>query len=167
MRSNVKKEEELYPPMCTWLKSYLKDKYKKQECRITVIDCHLLYLDSVLEKYGVINYFPQTVGLKIQIDVLGIVEWKDDAKIFFIEAKKNNLTLQNLGQLLIYCRLCNPEEAYLLSSKGVGALEKVFVNLRREDILDFGVGRVIKKINIAKWDVTRNTVSQLSRIPKL
>ena len=167
MVNNVRKEEELYPDMRNWLSSYLSNKYKKNECETIVVDCHSIYLDSVLEQYDVIQYFPQTVGLKIQIDVLGIVKWKNQAKIFFIEAKKTALTLQNLGQLQIYCKLCNPEEAYLLSSAGLGSLNKVLNVLQRTDLLDFGSGKRIKKMKVAKWDVSRNTIDNHSMIPKM
>ena len=37
----------------------------------------------------------------------------------------------------------------------------------REDMLDFGNGKVIKKMKVAKWDVLRNTVDNNSMIPKL
>lgn len=135
MVNNVKKEVELYADMCTWLQSYLNDKYKNKKCNIYVVDCHSVYLDSILEQYGIIQYYPQVVGVKIEIDVLGMVIWENKAEIFFIEAKKTQLTLQNLGQLLVYCKLCNPEEAYLLSSAGLGSLDKVLNILGREDLL--------------------------------
>ena len=105
--------------------------------------------------------------MKIEIDVLGMVIWKDRAEIYFIEAKKTQLTLQNLGQLLIYCKLCNPEEAYLLSSAGLGSLNKVLNVLQRTDLLDFGSGKRIKKMKVAKWDVSRNTIDNHSMIPKM
>lgn len=164
---NIKREFDLYPGMCQWLQRYLIDKYKHKKCEVIVLDSHSLYLDSVLEEYGVIQYYPQVVGLKIQIDVLGIVVLENGADIYFIEAKKPTLNLQNLGQLLIYCKLCNPEEAYLLSSDGLGSLKKVLDHLNREDLLDYGSGRRIKKIKVAKWDVTRDTVNHHSIIPKI
>lgn len=167
MENNVKKEVELYLGMCAWLNTYLHDKFKGQDCRIIVIDCHSVYLDSVLEKYDVIKYYPQIVGLKIEIDVLGIVIWNNRADIYLIEAKKTQLTLQNLGQLIVYCKLCDPAEAYLLSSAGMGGLNKVFKILHREDLLDYGSGRIIKKIRIAKWDIIRNTIDNHSIIPSL
>lgn len=153
--------------MCEWLKSYLTDKYNKNNCEILVKDTHSLNLDCVLEKLGVIQYYPQVVGLSIEIDVLGIVKWNNRAEIYFIEAKKTQLTLQNLGQLFIYCKLCNPEEAYLLSSSGLGCLNKILRTLNREDLLDFGSGKIIKKMKVAKWDVLRNTIDNHSIIPKL
>ena len=73
MANNVAKEVELYEEMTVWLDTYLKDKYKGKKCKIVVVDCHAVYLDSVLEKYEIIKYYPQVVGLKIEIDVLGMV----------------------------------------------------------------------------------------------
>ena len=105
--NNVKKEVELYPDMCTWLETYLKDKYGKGSKEIIALDCHSEYLDSVLDTQGVIDYFPQTVGLQIQIDVLGIIKKNNGAEIVFIEAKKTRLNLHNLGQLWAYCKLLN------------------------------------------------------------
>ena len=167
MPNNVAREVELYAEMCNWLQTYLSDKYKNRQCDIVVVDCHSVYLDTVLEKYNIIKYYPQVVGLKIEIDVLGMVIWENNAEIYFIEAKKTQLTLPNLGQLLLYCKLCDPAEAYLLSSAGMGSLNKVLNNLQREDLLDFGNGKTIKKIKVAKWDITRNTIDSHSIIPKL
>ncbi|HDT8170419.1 TPA: hypothetical protein RD693_000991, partial [Enterococcus faecalis] len=134
---------------------------------VIVVDCHSVYLDTVLDKYGVIQYYPQIVGLQIEIDVLGIVIWKDKAEIYLVEAKKTALNLQNLGQLLIYCKLCDPEEAYLLSSGGLGSLNKVLNNLNREDLLDYGRGKRIKKINVARWDITKDGIDNHSIVPKI
>ena len=167
MENNVKSEFELYPGMCKWLDTYLNDKFKNKKCDIVVVDCHSVYLDSVLEKYKVIQYYPQVVGLKIEIDVLGIVIWKDSAEIYLVEAKKTALNLHNLGQLLIYCKLCNPEEAYLLSSGGVGSLKKILNNLNREDLLDYGSGKRIKKIRVARWDITKDCIDNHSITPKI
>ncbi|HHS92120.1 MAG TPA: hypothetical protein ENK82_02120 [Campylobacterales bacterium] len=167
MGNNVKSEFDLYPGMCKWLEIYLKDKYRNKKCDVVVLDCHSENLDSILNKYDVIKYYPQVVGLKIQIDVLGIVIWKDKAEIYFIEAKKTGLNLQNLGQLLIYCKLCNPEEAFLLSSGGLGSLDKVLNNLSREDLLDYGSGKRIKKIKVGEWDFIKANINHHSLIPKI
>ena len=120
-----------------------------------------------MTKNGVIDYFPQTVGLQIQIDVLGIIKKQGDAEIVFIEAKKTILNLQNLGQLWVYCKLCDPADAFLLSSTGLGSLDKVLKNLKREDLLDFGDGKTIKKMKVAKWDVDRKSIDNNSTIPKI
>lgn len=165
--SNVRYEYELYEPMSAWLEQRLKDKYKRQQCEIIIEDSHAVNLDRLLIKHNVIDYYPQAVGLDIQIDVLGIVKLKSRVDLVFIEAKKTALNLHDLGQLWAYCRLINPLDAYLLSSKSIGSLEKVIKNLGREDMLDFGSGKTIKKMKVAKWDITRNTIDNNSMMPKI
>ena len=94
MANNVKKEFELYEPMRCWLQTYLEEKY--QGATIITVDSHAQTLDLFLEKYGVIDNYPQTVGLDIQIDVLGIIIKGKKTSIVFIEAKKTQLNLHDL-----------------------------------------------------------------------
>lgn len=164
MANNVKREEELYEPMRKWLQQYLEDKYKGYQ--IITVDSHARTLDIYLEEYKALDLYPQTVGLDIQIDVLGIATRKNIKKIFFIEAKKTQLNLHDLGQLWAYCKLCDPEEAFLLSSLGLGSLNKILNNLSRTDLLLFGDGRRIKSMIVGKWDIWRKSVDPNSLIPK-
>ena len=164
MPNNVKKELELYEPMRLWLQQYLEDKYKSAD--ITTIDSHSRTLDSYLEKFGILNQYPQTIGLDIQIDILGIATKKNRTQIFFIEAKKTQLNLHDLGQLWAYCKLCDPAEAFLLSSNGLGSLNKILNNLSRTDLLDFGDGKQIKKMHVGKWDTSKNSIDYKDFIPK-
>ena len=156
-------ENELYEPMRCWLEEYLKDRYKGYE--IITVDTSQERLDRALAKYGVIVEMAN--GVDIQIDVLGIAKRKSMIKLFFIEAKKTNLTLRDLGQLWAYCKLIDPEEAFLLSSSGLGSLNKLINSFRREDLLDFGDGKKIKKMKIGKWDVSKNTIDLHSLVPKI
>ena len=105
-------EEALYEPMRAWLEQYLHDKYKSAE--IITVDSHSERLDRVLARYDVVNEMANDID--IQIDVLGIVKQRNTVKLFFIEAKKTRLTLRDLGQLWAYCKLVDPEEAFLLTS---------------------------------------------------
>ena len=164
MVRNVKSEFELYEPMRLWLQQYLEDKHKNAS--IITVDSHARTLDLYLEEYGVIDQYPQTIGLDIQIDVLGIVTRKFQSQIFFIEAKKNPLNLHDLGQLWAYCKLCDPAEAFLLSSNGLGSLNKILNNLSRTDLLDFGDGKLIKKMYVGKWDIGKNAIDYKDFIPK-
>lgn len=163
--SNVALEIELYEPMRIWLQQYLEDKYKNSE--IITVDAHAKTLDSFLQEYGVLEYYPLTVGLDIQIDVLGIIKQKNKVSLIFIEAKKTQLNLHDLGQLWAYCKLCDPLEAFLLSSHGLGSLNKLFNNLLREDLLDFGDGKLIKKMKVGKWNILTNSIDYSSLIPKI
>lgn len=165
MGQNVRLEVELYEPMRLWLQEYLEDKYKG--ATIETFDSHARTLDIFLEKAGIIDQYPQTIGLDIQIDVLGIIRKGASAKIAFIEAKKTQLNLHDLGQLWAYCRLCDPSEAFLLSSVGLGSLDKILVNLSRVDLLDFGDGRRVKQMQIAKWDINRRSIDNKTLVPRL
>ena len=165
MANNVKKEFELYEPMRIWLQQYLEDNYPNSQ--IITIDSHSRTLDLYLEEYGVIDFYPQTVGLDIQIDVLGIVIKNKKPQIFFIEAKKTQLNLHDLGQLWAYCKLCDPMGAFLLSSAGLGSLNIILNNLNRTDLLDFGEGKIIKNMQVGKWDIITNSIDFKTLIPKI
>jgi hypothetical protein len=163
MVRNVKYEFELYEPMRLWLQKYLED--NNRGAIVTTIDSHARTLDLFLEEEGIIDQYPQTVGLDIQIDVLGIIKKKNKSEIAFIEAKKTQLNLHDLGQLWAYCRLCDPSEAFLLSSAGMGSLDKILKNLNRIDLLNFGDGKKIKNMKVAKWSLTQNSVDYTTMIP--
>ena len=135
-------ENELYEPMRCWLEQYLKDNYRGYD--IITADTSQERLDRALAKYDIVHEMAN--GVDIQIDVLGIARKKSVTKLFFIEAKKTKLTLRDLGQLWAYCKLIDPEEAFLFSSAGLGSLNKLVNSFRREDLLDFGEGKKIKKM---------------------
>lgn len=164
MANSVKKEFELYEPMRCWLQTYLEEKYPG--ATIITVDSHAQTLDLFLEKYGVIDNYPQTVGLDIQIDVLGIIIKGKKTSIVFIEAKKTQLNLHDLGQLWAYCKLCDPAEAFLLSSAGLGSLNKILNNFNRLDLLDFGDGKRIKQMQVGKWDISANGIDFRTLVPK-
>lgn len=165
MANNVTKEIELYEPMRVWLQQYLENKYKG--AKVITIDSHARTLDLYLEQNGIADHYPQAIGLDIQIDVLGIVLGKGKPNIAFIEAKKTQLNLHDLGQLWAYCKLCEPIEAFLLSSAGLGSLNKVLNNLNRQDLLDFGSGKTIKKMQVGKWDISAKSIDYKTLVPKM
>ena len=63
MANNVTKEFELYEPMRAWLQQYLENKYKG--AKVITLDSHARTLDVFLEENGIIDYYPQAVGLDI------------------------------------------------------------------------------------------------------
>ena len=158
------REFDLYPPMQKWLELYLRDKYKSSD-EIIVVDAHSERLDRVLRKYNIIQ--EEAIGVDIQIDVLGIVKKAGKVKLFFIEAKKTSLTLRDLGQLWAYCKLIDPEEAFLMTSADLGALNKLLKVYKRDDLLDFGEGKRIKKMKVAIWNMQTNSPDSASLIPKI
>lgn len=143
------KEFDLYEPMNIWLNDYLSDKYKGWNIYTTYAS-HKVSLDKILEKYNI--HCPLAIGIDIQIDILGIVKKNHEFKLFFIEAKKGSLTLRDLGQLWSYCKLINPEEAFLFSAQDLGSLNKILNVWNRIDLLKFGDNKQIKNMQIAVWD---------------
>lgn len=157
------KESDLYAPMCQWLAQYLRDKYKGYQ--IIVEDTSLERLDRALSRYGIVCDMAN--GVDIQIDVLGIARKDNDIKLFFIEAKKTKLTLRDLGQLWAYCKLIDPDEAFLLSSEGIGSLNKILNLFHREDLLDFGDNKRIKKMRVGRWDTGSRSIDSMMLIPRM
>jgi len=156
------REFDLYAPMCVWLQQYLVDKYKNFE--VIVADTHNERLDYALQKFGIVSDI--ATGIDIQIDVLGIVRVSKEFKLFFIEAKKTSLTLKDLGQLWAYCKLIDPEEAFLLTSSDLGSLNKLMNVYNREDLLNFGDGKIIKKMKIGIWNTKTNSPEYSTMFPK-
>lgn len=163
MSNNVRSEFELYEPMLSWLDKYLRGKYKGYE--IITVDAHSERLDRVLRRYGVTCEV--SVGVDIQIDLLGIARKEETVKLFFIEAKKTSLALRDLGQLWAYCKLIDPDEAFLMTSAELGSLNKILNIFKREDLLDFGDGNIIKKMRIAVWNIKTGSPDMNTMIPKL
>lgn len=54
-----------------------------------------------------------------------------------------------------------------MSSAGLGSLNKLVNSFRREDLLDFGNAKKIKKMKIGKWDVLKQTVDLHTLVPKI
>lgn len=157
------REKDLYESMMKWLDSYLKEKYPKAE--IITADTSTERLDRALKRYGI--DCDVATGIDIQIDIVGIVKQVQGYKLFFIEAKRTSLTLKDLGQLWAYCKLINPEEAFLLTSTDLGALNKILNIYKREDLLDFGDGRIIKKMRIGVWNIITGAPEMENMIPKM
>jgi len=69
--------------------------------------------------------------------------------------------------LWAYCKLIDPEEAYLLSSSDLGTLNKLMNVYKREDLLDFGNNKLIKKMKIGIWNNDTKSPEMSSLIPKI
>jgi len=158
-----KEEEKLYPEIKEWLQSYLEDKYKGYTVQ-TIYETSRRNLDVVLKSKGI--QCKEAIGLQIKVDVVGILKRGNEFKFVFVEVKDTDLTLKDLGQLWGYTQLIDPEETFLISSKGLGRLSHLFNVLRREDLLRFGT-KTSKFMRIAKWDKQRKSIDYTSLIPKI
>ncbi len=155
-------EKKLYPDIADWLRIYLKDKYSHYNIE-TTFETSQYSLDVVLRKKNIV--IKETVGLSLKIDIVGILRRGKNIKLAFVEVKNKPLTLKDLGQLWGYTQLINPIESFLISPKGLGALDYIFNVLRREDLLVYGkkANRIMK---VAKWDVSRKMIDYLTLVPK-
>ncbi len=156
-------EFDLYEPMRQWLHCHLTDKYKDWE--VITEDTHSERLDHSLRRYGIT--LDIATGVDIHIDVLGMVRKGNALKLFFIEAKQTKLQLRDLGQLWAYCKLIDPEEAFLLTSADLGLLDKLLNVYKREELLDFGDGKRIKKMRIGIWNTETSSPEMTRFIPKI
>ena len=50
-----------------------------------------------------------------------MIGFVDDQKMTFIESKITSINLANVGQLLAYCMIADPDKAYLISTKSVSS----------------------------------------------
>ena len=97
MNKNIRLEKDLYPDMCQWLRNYLEDNYKGSV--IFVRDTSQQNLDVVLDEIGVLNEYPNVIGIGMQIDVLGVVSRRNKTLLFFIAAKTTPLNTHDFGQI--------------------------------------------------------------------
>ena len=156
-------EEKLYPDIKDWLEKYLSDKYAGFEVDVTS-QTSRQYLDVVLKEKGI--ELSEATGLKIKVDIVGILKKDGQIKLVFVEVKDAPLTLKDLGQLWGYTQLLNPEESFLISPKGFGRLSHLFNTLKREDLLKYGLKKD-KFMRIAGWDMERKSLDWSSIIPKI
>ncbi len=148
-------EKDWYPEIAKWVEQYLHDKYKNCEVIVTY-ESAIQKLDVILQKYGI--DCPWAKGLDIEVDIVGILKGSNKYKLIFVEVKDVPLKLTHLGQLWGYCQLVNPEEAFLISTKGLGTLGKCLVDLRRIDILKYGEMHKNKSMKVVKWDPIRKSI---------
>lgn len=157
-----KKEEDLYPDIEEWLRSYLKGKYSGYTIQTTHTSSRL-NLEVVLKNFGVDPLL--ALGLRIKVDIVAVITKNGQDKLVFVEVKDKELTLKDLGQLWGYSQLMNPIESFLISSRGIGGLSKLFNILKKEDLLKYGTGGN-KYMQVTKWDESRKSIDYRTLIPK-
>ncbi|MFH1360699.1 MAG: hypothetical protein ABIJ41_06645 [Candidatus Omnitrophota bacterium] len=158
-----KQEEKLYPDIEEWLKVYLTEKYSTNKI-ITTRKTSRQNLDVCLKSLGI--EIKEAIGLSIKVDIVGILVRGQKVRLVFVEVKDGPLTLKDLGQLWGYTQLLNPAESFLISSKGLGSLERIFKIYKREDLLRYGPGHS-SMMKVCKWNPRSRSIDYGSLIPKL
>jgi hypothetical protein len=140
LRSNP--EQQLYAPLVEYYEKYLIGKYQTPA---QVHDTSAFYLDKFIVQNDLIEAFDFCNEFKIKPDIVGF--FTDTKKLAFMEVKAGELVLQDLGQLLGYCLVAQPEEAILVSPKAP-SLSLVKILTMNSHLLFYGED---KKIEIATW----------------
>lgn len=157
---NKKDEISLYPSIRKWLEEYLQNKHPKAE--VAAFDIHSSDLSNFLQRSKYKKYFPEYATYKIQIDLLGVIIENDKCSLAFVEVKDTQINLMNLSQLLGYCKIFNPDIAFLVSPKGLSApLNQLLNHFNRLDILRYSPH---KSVCIAKWNIARNAIDNNTAI---
>ena len=135
-------EKETYIPLVNWLKKYTENNLNQD---MIVFDSSNQTLDNFIYNSG---DFDSQLTNEIEFDKFhirpDIVACSADLKNFiFIESKVVPLGLKQLGQLIGYCMVANPQEAFLVSTKGLSrSLSRVL--LINKSILNYYKNRRIQ-----------------------
>ena len=161
MPSKPATEQEMYPLVCRWLKSFLSARHKRS--RIRTFDTSVISLYKWVEQNRFEKYFPQYLAYDIRVDVTGIVCGKKKAHLAFVECKLRPITLRDISQLIGYCRVARPKFAWILSPSGITSrVSYLLKTYRRYDVLEYGdQGRV----QIATWNHDRAGIDASSILP--
>ena len=142
IRIRTNPEQKLYEPLVKYYEIYLAKKYLTEA---KVHDTSAFYLDKFIIQNDLLDVFDFCNEYKIKPDIVGFLTKKK--KLAFMEVKANELTLQDLGQLLGYCLVAMPEEAVLVAPKEP-SLSLVKILKTNPHLLIYGDK---KRIEIGTW----------------
>ena len=141
-------EDDTYVPLQKWLAKYLTMSNPNKQIISEIV------ATTTLSKLTSIQHIPKIVelvqDLEIRPDVVGFVE---GGEMTFVESKITALNIANVGQLIGYCMIADPEYAYLISSKPVSASLKKILQVYPE-LLEYNG----KKIRIGTLEMKTEKV---------
>lgn len=129
-------EREIYPAVQEWLLRFLQQRYANAQ----VYNPASLRLSKLISQTDLSEQMPNHwTSWDIKVDIVGIAtDKKGQTHLAFVECKVVPISLAHLGQLLGYCRVAQPDYAFLISPKGVSsALYRLLEVFHREDILQY------------------------------
>lgn len=139
----TRSKEELELATYPILKSFFDNKYfpdrSMGEFHITNYSTLSSYIKDQPDDF--LEIFEECEEFKIRPDLVGFD--RRDRKLVFVESKVDSLDMSMLGQLLGYCLVAQPKEAYLLSTQLVSP-RLVNALSAKPEILNYGVGQRIQ-----------------------
>ncbi len=156
------KEEELYGSVTLWLSRYLKGLNPRSE--VSTYDTHSIQLSSLIVAQGLQSAFPDYSAYEIKVDVTGLIVAGSAVKLAFVECKIGPITLRDVGQLLGYSLVAQPEVSLLVSPRGLSdRLTTLLVTLGRTDILSYGGNRFLRTVS---WNWDRAEIELSTLVPR-
>jgi len=157
---NISREEELYPYVIEWLRKFLKGRHRNSD--VDVYDTHKINLSKFLQNNELQNYFPEFSAFDIKVDITGIIKSKKSVKLAFVECKTDPITLKDVGQILGYSKVANPDYSFIISPSGLSSpLSVLLQTFGRYDLLEYSS----RKIRIAKWNLERMEIDSNTILP--
>ncbi len=158
-------EKEMYPEVLRWLEDFLHHRHPR--AKISVLDASRQPIHRVLRKLELSGLPGDWQSWDIRADVLGIVSSKVSTRLAIVECKNSGITLAHLSQLLGYCRVAQPEYAFILSPFGASnMLKRLLLTYGRKDVLEYRQreGKVARSLVIARWDPYTKSLDYASLI---
>jgi len=136
-------EYKLYEPIAKWLERHLRQKYSQN---VLVFNTSSFYLDKFILQNNLFDQFDFCDEYKIKPDLVGFL--LKSKNLVFVEVKVGQLTLKDIGQLLGYSLVAQPELAILTSPEkpSISLMKILKSNL---DILKYSES---KRIIISYWE---------------
>ena len=161
-------ESAMYPSVVAWLRERLTARFPSAS--VHVADTHNVRLNEYISRHSLHAGFADSSWqtFEIQVDVTGFVTDGAGMRLHFVECKISPLSLAHLSQLLGYCRVALPTEAWLLSPAGVGsALNSLVSAYARQDVLeyDWPARRKPKHVVVARWNADARSPDPAETLP--
>ena len=161
MPSKLLNEREMYKPVCFWLESLLAHRNKR--ARVKAYDTSSVQLYRWLEQNGDESLFPEYLAYDIRVDVTGVIRTGTSAHLAFVECKLRPIRLKDISQLLGYCRVAQPQTAWIISPSGISPhVSYLLKAYHRYDVLNFDAA---KRIRVAVWNHARSEIDASSVLP--
>ena len=130
------REVDTYQPLRSWVEKYFKEKFDN---KIQAFDTSQHNINYYFSDERIKSNILNLDDMNIKPDIVGIKENLKD--IVIIESKVTSLSTEDLGQILGYCLVAEPADAFLISTKELSpSLMNVIIN--NNNILDYGRGKI-------------------------
>ena len=150
--------------MKVWIESYLQNKYgKSYHVSVVIPTSNISRLPRTEIKDCVTNYS----SFEFSPDIIGILKHKtltNKVELVFLNRSMASISLKEIGEMQCYCRIADPLEAFIVSSKG---LPQEINMLLLDDVISTSLLKYSsnKFINVFTWNATKGDIEPLSIFP--